>query len=258
MHADNFKLADYLARIGFEGEERADVATLSQMMRCQLFTVPFENLDVQAKKIVSLVPEDIVTKILYRQRGGYCYEVNGLFAMALQALNIPYIFVAARPMFYPVRRPKTHMAVVAQIDGENWLCDLGFGSYGIRAPMRLSALDEAQQQDFDLFKLTKTSEREYLLQAWVEGDWANQYGFDLSPQEWIDFMPANYLNSTHPDAIFVQKLLIVLHNPVGRKILLGDSLKVVEQHRTEKKSIASVDMTQILAEHFGLKDGVGV
>lgn len=257
MYADNFKLADYLARIGFEGEARADVATVSQMMRCQLFTVPFENLDVQAKKIVSLVPEDIVAKILYRQRGGYCYEVNGLFAMALQALNIPYIFVAARPMFYPVRRPKTHMAVVAQIDGENWLCDLGFGSYGIRAPMRLSALDEAQQQDFDLFKLTKTNEREYLLQAWVEGDWANQYGFDLSPQEWIDFMPANYLNSTHPDAIFVQKLLIVLHNPVGRKILLGDSLKVVDRHQTEKKSVASVHITRVLAEHFGLQRDFG-
>jgi N-hydroxyarylamine O-acetyltransferase len=250
MYADNFKLADYLARIGFDGEARADIATVSQMMRCQLFTVPFENLDVQTKKIVSLVPEDIVAKIIDRQRGGYCYEVNGLFAMALQALNIPYIFVAARPMFYPVRRPKTHMAVVAQIDGENWLCDLGFGSYGIRAPMRLSVLDEAQQQDFDLFKLTKTNEREYLLQAWVEGDWANQYGFDLSPQEWIDFMPANYLNSTHPDAIFVQKLLIVLHNPTGRKILLGDSLKVVDRHQTEKKSVASVDITRVLAEHF--------
>jgi N-hydroxyarylamine O-acetyltransferase len=27
--------------------------------------------------------------------------VNGLFAMALEALGIPYRFVAARPMFYP-------------------------------------------------------------------------------------------------------------------------------------------------------------
>jgi len=63
-------------------------------------------------------------------------------------------------------------------------------------------------RDFDLFKLTKTNEREYLLQARAEGRLGGyQYGFDLSPQEWIDFMPANYLNSTHPDAIFAQKLL---------------------------------------------------
>ncbi len=56
-------------------------------MRAQLFSVAFENLDVQAGKIVSLVPEQIVDKIIGQGRGGYCYEVNGLFAMALQALG---------------------------------------------------------------------------------------------------------------------------------------------------------------------------
>lgn len=52
-------------------------------MHHQLRAVPFENLDVQAGKIVSLVPEEIVEKIIDRNRGGYCYEVNGIFAMAL-------------------------------------------------------------------------------------------------------------------------------------------------------------------------------
>src|SRR2546427_879975 len=78
-------------------------------MRQQLFSVPFENLDVQAGKIVSLVPEDIAGKILGGARGGYCYEVNGLFAMALQALGIAYRFVAARPMFYPADRKSTRL-----------------------------------------------------------------------------------------------------------------------------------------------------
>jgi arylamine N-acetyltransferase len=57
-------------------------------MRHQLFSVPFENLDVQAGKIVSLAPDDIADKVLKKGRGGYCYEVNGLFAMALAALGI--------------------------------------------------------------------------------------------------------------------------------------------------------------------------
>jgi N-hydroxyarylamine O-acetyltransferase len=106
MKADNFTLQSYLSRIGYHGDAQADIATVTEMMRRQLFTVPFENLDVQAGKVVSLVPEEIVEKILNRNRGGYCYEVNGLFAMALQSLGIPYQFVAARPMFYPVKRPK--------------------------------------------------------------------------------------------------------------------------------------------------------
>jgi N-hydroxyarylamine O-acetyltransferase len=252
MKAENFVLQQYLNRIGFIGDAKADLATVSNMMRCQLFSVPFENLDVQAGKIVSLVPEEIVEKIIDRNRGGYCYEVNGIFAMALQALEIPYQFVAARPMFYPVRRPKTHMAIVLEMNNEKWLCDLGFGSYGIRAPMRLNLLDAEIKQDFDKFMLSKTNEREYLLKAQVDGEWTNQYAFDLSPQEWIDFTPANYLNSTHPDAIFVQKLLVVLHNRDGRAILLDDMLKTVNQGRIEKQTIYPEDREAVLRNEFGL------
>lgn len=254
MHASNFVLADYLRRINYQGEAKADIATLTQLMRCQLFTVPFENLDVQAKKIVSLVPEDIVSKIVYQPRGGYCYEVNGLFAMALQALGIPYRFVAARPMFYPVRRPKTHMALIARVDGQDWLCDLGFGSYGIRAPMSLNQPGMVVDQDHDSFVLERGEAGEYVLKALVNAEWANQYGFDLSPQEWIDFMPANYLNSTHPDAIFVQKLLVVLHNIDGRKILLGDNLKTVSRQLVSNRTVS--DVAGVLAEDFGLVNTV--
>ncbi|CAG4884491.1 Acetyltransferase [Georgfuchsia toluolica] len=252
MKADNFALQSYLSRIGYHGGAKADIATVTEMMRCQLFTVPFENLDVQAGKVISLVPEEIVEKILNRNRGGYCYEVNGLFAMALQSLGIPYQFVAARPMFYPVKRPKTHMAIVLRVNGEEWLCDLGFGSYGIRAPMRLSLVDVEVKQDADTFVLNKINDHEYLLKALVDGEWANQYAFDLSPQDWIDFVPANYLNSTHPDAIFVQKLLIVLHDSAGRKILFGDMLKTVKNGRVEKQTIAPEDIVSILSDKFGL------
>lgn len=252
MHSDNFDLSTYLQRINYTGQVSADSATLYALMRHQLFSVLFENLDVQAGKVVSLVPEEIVDKLIQQGRGGYCYEVNGLFAMALEALGIPYIFVSARSMFYPTRRPKTHMALIAQVDGRQWLCDLGFGSYGIRAPIPLDLLDSEIYQDFDVFRLTQDAKGEYLLQAKVEGEWANQYGFDLTPQEWIDFVPANYLNSTHPDAIFVQKLLIVQHHAEGRRILLGNMLKTVTAKGVEKQQLTEKDITYLLQHHFAL------
>ncbi|RFB71163.1 MULTISPECIES: arylamine N-acetyltransferase [unclassified Herbaspirillum] len=252
MHATNFDLSAYFRRIGYTGSATANATTLQALMRRQLFSVPFENLDVQAGKIVSMVPENITNKLLRSRRGGYCYEVNGLFAMALAALGISYRFVAARPMFYPVRRPRTHMALVAEVEGRHWLCDLGFGSYGIRAPMDLDVLDTEVAQDSDTFRLSRDAFGNYLLQAKVEGEWANQYGFDLSPQEWIDFVPANYLNSTHPDAIFVQKLLVVLHQPDGRLILLGDMFKTVMNGRVEKRQLTEEELVQVLENRFGL------
>lgn len=252
MQAENFSLALYTKRIGYNGPLAANLATLTALMRHQLFAIPFENLDVQAGKIVSMVPEQIVDKLLHHARGGYCYEVNGVFAMALQALGIPYQLVAARPMFYPTRRPRTHMVIVAKVEGQSWLCDLGFGSYGIRAPIALSQLNTPIQQDHDQFLLTQSSDGQFLVQAWVDGHWANQFGFDLSLHEWVDFEPANYMNSTHPQAIFVQKLLLVKHTPEGRKILFGHTLKEIV-HGVEHKRIVPHDaLLDTITKEFGL------
>ncbi|MBV5328300.1 MAG: arylamine N-acetyltransferase [Chlorobium sp.] len=253
MKSDNFNLEAYFARIGFEADASADFATLKGIMRCQLFSVPFENLDVQQGKIVSLVPEEIYRKIVDRKRGGYCYEVNGLFAMALDALGIPYRFVAARPMTYPVRRPRTHMAIVATIDGEQWLCDLGFGSYSIREPVNLNCLDRELSQDFEIFKLSKNPEGDYLLQSFVDGAWKNLYEFNLSQQEWVDFEPANYLNSTHPDSIFVQWLMVVLQNSSGKDVLVGERFKSVSHGRTTGWTVKREEIPALLQQQFSLR-----
>ena len=251
MIAETFNLTDYCQRIGFAGELRADIATVQALMQHQLRSVPFENLDVLAGKPISLNPADIVAKIIGQRRGGYCYEVNGVFAMALQALGIVYQFVAARPMFYPVKRPRTHMALLVTLDGVEWLCDLGFGSYGIRAPLRLDVLETPIAQGFDTFMLSQEG-GDIVLKAQVDGAWVKQYSFNRCPVEWIDFAPANWLNSTHPDAVFTQKPLIVVFTANGRNILFGDSFKQVEAGVTMQRMLMSHEQAEVLAAYFGL------
>ncbi len=253
MKADNFDLKRYFERIDYQGEALPDHVTVAQIMHQQLCTVPFENLDVISGKGVSLKPEDIVDKIVFRRRGGYCFEVNGLFAMALEALGVPFRFIGCRPMTIPVRRPRTHMAILAMLDGEEWLCDVGFGSYGIRAPMRLAQRGEVRQ-DHDVFELLPLDNSEFILRASVDGDWANQYSFDLSHHEWIDFMPANWLTSTYPESLFVQKLVVMKQTPDGRAILFGDRLKIVDKGQITVREVAKKEIPKVLSEAFGLKD----
>ncbi len=256
MHASNFRLGLYLKRIGFNGDVAANSATVKALMQQQLRTVPFENLDVQAGKIVSLDPEHIVRKIIgddgSASRGGYCYEVNALFAMALTTIGIDYQFVFCRPMFYPMRRPKTHMALIVKVDNEQWLCDLGFGSYGLRAPIALSQVNLEQQQDFDCFRLVTPTSGDYVLQAKLDEQWVSQYGFDLYPADWIDFMPANYLNSTHPDTIFVQKYLIIQQHATGRTMLVGDELKQWHQGKVTVTPVLATEIAAVLKQHFDI------
>jgi N-hydroxyarylamine O-acetyltransferase len=252
MKAANFILQNYLSRIGFEGDPSPDFETLKRLMRCQLCSVPFENLDVQAGIVPSLAPEAIYTKIVERRRGGYCYELNGIFAMALEALGIPYRFVAVRPMTYAVRRPKTHVAIIASVDSAEWLCDLGFGGYGIREPIDLRWLDRKITQDYDAFRLTMVSDRDYLLQSFVDGEWKKLYEFNLCPQEWVDFEPANWLNATHPESIFVQGLIVAMQHPEGKAVLSGERFRYVSEGRVEERIVGQDDVTELLRQCFSL------
>jgi N-hydroxyarylamine O-acetyltransferase len=246
MKAENFNLTDYLSRIGYEGKVSHDVATLTQLVQKQLRSIPFENTEVQAGRIPSLVPEDIVDKVLKRGRGGYCYEINGIFAMALTAIGFEWYFAGARPMFYPMRRPKTHMVVIVRIEGRDYLCDTGFGGYALRAPMMIE--EGRVIQDGDRFGL-ELIDGEYVLSSLVQDEWQRQYGFALQPQEWIEFSLANYFNATHPDTIFTQKKLAIMQTPNGRKILVDNELKLIKEGEMER---LEVDYESALKEYFGL------
>lgn len=253
IDSPNFNLQQYLDRVKFSGEIELTLAGIKKLMQSQLFTVPFEDLDVQAGKIISLNGDDIVDQIVTKKRGGYCYQINGIFSLVLQEIGIPHYYIAARPMVNPGENAKTHFGIIATIENEDYLIDLGFGGNSIREPLKLSETGKEIQQDSDTFTLLKTENDEYLLQVLIGKEWSNLYSFDLAPQRWIDFKPANYYNYSHPDSFFVQNLIVVLQNPLGKKILFKNSIKSVINGKTEITSFEDEDLKTILETEFNLK-----
>jgi N-hydroxyarylamine O-acetyltransferase len=252
IDSDNFVLQDYLDRIHFVGDIKSNIKSIGKLMQCQLFSIPFEDLDVQAGKTISLAGNDIVDKLITRKRGGYCYEVNGLFALVLQKMDIPYRFVAARPLVTPVENPKTHIAIIVTVESEEYLIDLGFGGNGIREPLKLNDTT-AVQQGTETFALVKSENGSFILQTLLHNEWKDLYSFDLSHQEWIDFKPANHYNSTHPDSFFTQNLVVVLQNPLGKKILFKNSFKSIENGKAQSYTFEPEQLDGILATEFNLK-----
>ncbi|WPO77577.1 arylamine N-acetyltransferase family protein [Flavobacterium sp. KACC 22761] len=253
IEAPSFNLQQYLDRINFSGQIELDFAGIKKLMQSQLFSVPFENIDVQAGKIISLAGDDIVDQIINKNRGGYCYQINGIFSLALQEIGIPHYYIAARPMVNPGENAKTHFGIIATIENEEYLIDLGFGGNSIREPLKLSEIGKEIQHDSDIFTLTKTDDDEYLLQILVGKEWSNLYSFNLSPQRWIDFKPANYYNYSHPDSFFTQNLIVVLQNPLGKKILFKNSIKSVISGKTEIISFEDENLKSVLETEFNLK-----
>ena len=77
----------YLDRIGFSGETEANLPTLCRLQRCHLFSVPYETLDIMNGVALDLSPAALFDKIVRRRRGGYCFELNALFAELLSSLG---------------------------------------------------------------------------------------------------------------------------------------------------------------------------
>ncbi len=252
IHSDRFDLNRYLQRIGMDAAPAATAEGLHRLIRQQQLNIPFENLDVQDGKRISIAPDDIVEKLVERRRGGYCYELHGLFSMALQALGIPYRWVAARPMVYPELRPRTHVAVLATLGGEEWLCDLGFGSNGPPMPIPMASVGQVVDIGLGAYQLLQEAPGQFRLQALIDDEWQNQYGFDLWPQQWVDFEPANHLNCTHPDTIFVKQLIAVKHHATGRHVLSARRLKTVDKGVSTYRDLDEDEVDGVLQDVFGL------
>src|SRR3982751_5629320 len=87
----------YLARIGVENPAAmADIYYLKLLQRQHLLNVPFENLDIHWRRPIVLDTEGCYRKIVEENRGGFCYELNGLFNELLRESGFETRLLSAR------------------------------------------------------------------------------------------------------------------------------------------------------------------
>lgn len=126
MHIDA-----YLDRIGFEGKPSADINSLGALMQAHICAVPFENLDVQLGTPLTTSVDEAYSKIVERRRGGWCYEMNGLFGWALSKVGfaVTRIAGAVRDDLADSSKLDNHLVLAVTCPGDDttWLVDVGFG-----------------------------------------------------------------------------------------------------------------------------------
>jgi arylamine N-acetyltransferase len=202
----------YLARIGYAGPRAPTLETLQAVHRAHLYGVPFENLDVVLKRPILLDPASLQQKIVAERRGGYCFESNGLFFYALQALGFAVTLLQARVLWErsdPALPPRSHMLIMVDLENGLFLADVAFGGQTPPVPLSL-AIGIEQPTTHEPYRLHRTEDGEIDLQAMMAGQWGTLYRFTLHPQLPIDFLHANWFVSTHPDSFFVNNLIAAI------------------------------------------------
>src|SRR5215211_5668577 len=121
----------YLRRIGYSGPIKPDAQTLRGLHLAHMFSVPFENLDIGLGRPIRLSEEALWEKIVVQRRGGFCYELNGLFAWLLTQLDFDVTYLNARVYNRQGQLgiDFDHLALLVQIPHQSgrWLVDVGFG-----------------------------------------------------------------------------------------------------------------------------------
>jgi N-hydroxyarylamine O-acetyltransferase len=243
----------YLARIGYQGSLVPAIETLRSLHLAHVLTVPFENLDIHLGRPISLEPPDLFRKIVVNRRGGYCFELSGLFALLLEDLGFSVTRLAARVLYGAEGiRPRSHQVLLVSIEGEHWVVDVGFGGNGLREPFRL-AVGHEQEQGPDRFRLITDGRGDYLLQCEIDGAWTDLYSFTLEPNLPVDYTFANYYHSHSPDSLFTQRLMCTVPTLTGRTIFTDRRFKIRSDGATNELHVNSEEkFRQLLQEHFGL------
>ncbi len=243
----------YLARIGYQGSLVPSMETLRGLHLSHVLTVPFENLDIQLGRPIALEPAALFEKIVTSRRGGYCFELNGLFALLLEDLGFAITRLAARVLYGAEGiRPRSHQVLLVHLDGKRWIVDVGFGGQGLREPLPCVAGLEHRQGP-DQFRLTTDERGEHVLQCRLDEAWTNLYSFTLEPWLPVDYQFANYYHSHAPESLFVQRLICTMPTLDGRKTFIGNQLKVRGIDGLQELHVTSEgEREQLLQEHFGL------
>jgi N-hydroxyarylamine O-acetyltransferase len=245
--------ARYLERIGYSGPVEPTAETLRRLHVAHLLSVPFENLSIHASEPVVLEDAALFEKIVERRRGGFCYELNGLFAALLRALGFEVELLSGGVMnragqFGP---DFDHMALLVRLE-EHWLADVGFGDSFVE-PLRLDERGE-QRRGARSHRVAEDGDRLTLLQREAGGDWVAQYRFGLTPRVYADYAEMCHFQQTSPESHFTRgRLCTRLTHEGGRVTLSGLRLITTDAGgRHERELSGEEEYAEALREHFGV------
>jgi N-hydroxyarylamine O-acetyltransferase len=245
----------YLQRIQVNKTENLSYSFLSKLQEQHLLTVPFENLDIHLENKIVLEEDRIYEKIVACGRGGFCYELNGLFCWLLRSLGFTVSIVSTR-VYIPTKdrfSPEfDHMALLVDLE-KTYLVDVGFGD-NFRKPI---ALPDGKSEDISgryRLRSSASGQDTYILQKKDNNDWQSMYSFTEHPRMISDFEEMCTFHQISPESHFTQEIICTMATINGRVSLSEDFLTITDGNSKKKiKVVSDKDFKHKLMDHFGIR-----
>ncbi|MCP2043267.1 arylamine N-acetyltransferase [Pontibacter sp. HSC-36F09] len=245
----------YLERIGYTGELQPTLEVLRQLQKRHLLSVPFENLDIHHGVPIELDVERIFNKVVLQKRGGFCYELNGLYFELLTAIGFDVRRISAK-VYSSSEGTYTpeydHLALLVTIAGEDYLTDVGFGEFSF-APLKM-ALNQVQADARGNYIFDRYDEDYYRISRVEDGEIRPEYIFRTAARAFDEFTGMCHFHQTDPGSHFRQRSMITLPTEQGRITLTENKLKIKEGDLTRETAFKDATEYEVyLWKYFGVK-----
>ena len=239
----------YLRHLGIYERPEPTLESLDRLIHAHLCIVPYENLEyTRLRRCPDLSTVALYDKIVKHNRGGYCFELNGLFYSLLEALGYDIYPVACRMRFGFGLLPMCHRATIVTIDGEKHFADVGTtGLTGLKS-VPYNGVSEygiyikQSGPDTQVCRKNASGEEECLI------SYTDVY---YDP---VDFIPLNYYTSIGPAGGDRSEPIVNIATPTGSLTLNGYVLKVRDGDAVTEITLKSEAEFQIaLKKYFGIE-----
>ena len=210
----------------------------------------FNNIAVLLGKEISLDLEDIVTKVVQNNKGGYCFEHNKLFYEVLQELGFDVHFVVGKVLLTneQVHVPKTHRTTLLRFKNESYLVDVGFGFVCPSRPLKIHS-----NEVNDGYQIVKDNDGTFLLRLKTSDDFLTLYKFDQRTYSEADCTMGNFYSSNYKNAVFVNNAVISLVKKDVTHSFRNNKYHIINKTSENIKEINSaVELQKLFKDTFSL------
>lgn len=266
---EGMRVDAYLERIGVDqaSVDTPDLETLARLQRAHVTSVPFENLAIVgdgppgadpdgSPPGVHLSTPHLYEKIVERGRGGYCFELNGLFHWLLAARGYDVDRVPGRVMGSgSASPPANHHPNVVELD-RRYVVEVGTGAPMMRRPTPLDG--SVVRDDVGVeWRVVESDRPDETHQAQQRGpgddEWTDRYVFTDEPCTLSYFEATNDYLQTAPESPFTGDPVVVISTADGYRKLSGDTLTVVADGEERERTVSPDEWAATLDREFGIR-----
>lgn len=248
-------------RIGFRGSAALSFDDLPALLVATSLALPFENLSVVERRGVPISRDNLIEKLLVRNEGGLCYELNPLLYFYLRDYGFDVsmmrgIVYNAEARAFAGTGP-THVTLLLRHQDMTYLVDTGFGGFLPLRPVPLNG-DHVESTNGEFRVRPATGENAVhgdlvfeLKQRYKDSDWRVGYVFNSrKPITTAECEEIRRIIAEHPASIFNTRPLATKLTERGSITLTDTSLTLMEEGNVFKETVSQERFPDLLALHF--------